>query len=445
MRPGPIVAMLLVACLLPAVPRARAQAPPPPPVPRTAAASSAESAAPGESVTPGQAAGRLTPEALDQSLTLGRQYLLNAQRPDGRFVYELDAIRGVASAERNIIREMGALWGVALFHRYEPTPATAAAVARAMRLQGRFAKRTRAGGLYLCEPDSREGTTNAMALYVLALQDFLAADHPLDPGQRARYEQDLAAAVKFILSLRMPGGRFFAGYRCADGGGFGAPEPYSDGEALLALVRAAKDSDDAALRKLVIESAGAMYVEYVRTAIQRDPVNEQTKGFYQWGSMAFYELYTTGWPGTAAYAPRTIAMARWIIGVHGVLDKPRHTGYAFEGLAVAWELARLTNDRRSQQHIGAAIDAGLSKLLTWQIGSPLAGAAVPQTFGSSPKTKGGIVSEPDDRKLRVDTVQHQMHATLLVRHLLFRPADEAAPDQGLPDGAHADESAAGGR
>src|SRR5690348_1458263 len=52
----------------------------------------------------------LTAEALDQSLALGRQYLLNIQRPDGSFIYELDANRGVDLNTRHAIREMSALW-----------------------------------------------------------------------------------------------------------------------------------------------------------------------------------------------------------------------------------------------------------------------------------------------------------------------------------------------
>lgn len=370
----------------------------------------------------------LTVEALEESLALGRQYLLNSQRSDGSIVYEVDAARGTQLGSRNIVREMGAVWGIALFHRHEPGPATAEAFIRSMRLQDTFAKQTRSGGRYLCEPASREGSTNTMAIYALALQDFLAADHPLDAKLRAKYEKDLAATVKFLLSLRMASGRFYSGYACADGRGVGAAEAYSDGEALLVLARVFKDSADPAVRKLVLESAGAMYVEYVRTAIQLNPTNEHTKGFYQWGSMAFYHLYQTGWPGTAPYAARTIALARWMTDVHGVLTKSRNTGYAFEGLAVAWDLARLTGDDKNQRHIAGVIEAGMSKLLTWQVGSPLAGAAIPETFRVTPRTKGGIVSEPEDPKLRVDTVQHQMHATLLVRWLMFRPDDAAAAD-----------------
>ena len=42
-----------------------------------------------------------------------------------------------------------------------------------------------------------------------------------------------------------------------------------------------------------------------------------------------------------------------------------------------------------------------------------------------------MLSEPDDPRLRIDMTQHQMHATLLIRWLLFRgddAADAAAAD-----------------
>ena len=409
MRPGKIVVVgILLACSLP---------------PAVSGAAWQQAGRQDPTATP-----RLTPAALDESLELGRRYLLGAQRPNGSFIYERDAARGgVDLGTRHAVREMGGLWAIAIFHRQDPTAETAGAFHRAMRLQDTFAKHTPAGGRFLCEPDAPIGSTNTLAIHGLALQDFLAADFEMAPALRAKYQRDLAATVKALLSLRMNNGRFHSGYRCRDGRGAGPPEPYSDGEAMLVLVRAAKEAgSDAALRDTVLESAALMYGQYVRSALRADPDSEDTKAFYQWGSMAFYELYTSGWPGTQAYAARTIAMARWMIDVHGVLEKTRNTGYAYEGLALAWELARLTNDRNNQRRIGDAIDRGLSKLMGWQIGGPVGGTAVPAAFRRSEAVRGGIVSRPGDPRLRIDTVQHQMNATLLVRWLLFRPAEDDA-------------------
>lgn len=372
---------------------------------------------------------KLTPQALDQSIELSRRFLLNCQREDGSFIYELDAAKGVDLGTRNAVREIGALWALSFIQRQNPTPQTAAAIVRSLKYQDLYARRTAAGGKYLTEPGAKEWTTNAVAIYALALLDFLASDEgSMDAAVRKKCQADLAATMKFLMSLRLSGGRFSSTYRVADGLGVEAPTPHSDGEVLLALVRYAKEqsTDDAALRDAVIESAAIMYSTYVRSALRADPQSEDAQGFYQWGSMAFYELYTSGWPGTESYAARTIAMAQWTIDVRGILKLPGNSCHSYEGLAVAWELARLTKDTKGQRHIGDTIERGLGKLITWQVGSPLAGDAVPKTFNRSPKSQGGVLSAPADPRIRIDTVQHQTHATQLTRWLMFRPEEADA-------------------
>jgi UDP-N-acetylmuramoyl-tripeptide--D-alanyl-D-alanine ligase len=376
----------------------------------------------------------VTAEQLDQSIDLGRTFLLSAQREDGSFVYEFDAVRGADAGTRNAIREMGGLWAIALLHRRHPTPETASAIVKALKLQDTFAKTTPGGGRYLAEPDAREWTTNTVALHMLAMQDVLATkdDKLVDAAIREKCERDLAAEAKFLLSLRLGNGRFSSTYHTTDGKGLASPTPYSDGEVLLALIRRAKqDPKDEALRQSVLESAAIMYSAYVRGALRADPNNEQTRAFYQWGSMAFYELYTAEWPGTKPYAPRAIAMARWMIDVQHINRAIDNGGHAFEGLAAAWELARLTGDAKNQQYIGAAIDRGLARLMSWQIGNaPGETEAVPKTFLRSQKARGGVVSLPGEPKIRIDTVQHQMHAEMLARKFMFRGgAEEAAIDR----------------
>jgi UDP-N-acetylmuramoyl-tripeptide--D-alanyl-D-alanine ligase len=375
---------------------------------------------------------RLDAESLDRSLALGRTFLLNAQRADGSFAYEVHAERGTDLGTRFATREMGGLWALACYHRQQPTPETAKAILKAFDFHAGHAKRTPAAELYLCEAVAPEGSTNVMAIYVLALQDFLAADQALDATRRTRLERDLADAVKFLVSLRLPGGRFYAGYRCGDGRGTGTPTPYADGECLLALARAAKAEGNAPLRDVVLESAAVMYGEYVRSALRADPKSEDAKAFYQWGSMSFYELYTAGWPGTQPYAARTVVMARWMIDVNGIADAGGNNGYAFEGLAVAWELARLTNDVKSQRHIAGAMEKVFPRLMSWQIGFSSPGGAVPKSFLANPAPRGGVLGKPADPRLRIDVTQHQMHAAMLIRQFLFprTPPDAAAAGDG---------------
>jgi hypothetical protein len=364
-------------------------------------------------------------DELDRSLELGRQFLLNCQRPDGSFIFELDAVRGVDRGTRHAAREMNGLWALALFHRRDPAPQTAVAIAKALKLQDTYAKRTGSGGRYVHEPDAREWLTSTMATYLLALQDFLAAEGEIDPEFRDKCQRDLADGVKFLLSLRLRGGRFSSLYRCSDGVGTSTPTPSADGEALLVLVRAAKDDPtNVTLRDAALESAAVMYGEYVRAALRGDPHSELTRAFYRPGSLAFYELYTSEWPGTQPYAARTITMAQWMIGVQDVVNWNGNPSSAFQGLAVAWALARLTNDVKNQQHIGTAIDRGLARLMTWQVGSPLASSRL-LLEPPSPKARGGVLAAAQNPHLFIDTTADQMHATMLARWLLFRP-DEAA-------------------
>jgi hypothetical protein len=227
----------------------------------------------------------LTAEALDQSLALGRQYLLNIQRPDGSFIYEFDAARGVDLNTRHAVREISALWMLARLHRDRPTTETSVAILRSLKLHNVYAKRTADGGRYLFEPGATEWTTNVVALYALTLLDYLATDQKFDPAARAMYERNLADTVKFLMSLRLPSGRFYPLYRVADGRGTGSPAPYSDGEALCALVRYAKEHNDAAaVREAALESAAVMYGEYVKSALRADPHSAEASAYYQWGT-----------------------------------------------------------------------------------------------------------------------------------------------------------------
>jgi hypothetical protein len=379
-------------------------------------------AAPSPTAVPGASLPPLTAEALDQSLELGRQYLLNIQRPDGSFIYELDATRGVDLNTRHAVREMSALWMLARFHRQRPSPETSVAILRGLKLQNVYAKRAPAGGgRYLSEPGAAEWTTNVVALYALTLLDYLATDQKLDPAVRAGYERNLADTAKFLMSLRLPTGRFSPLYRVADGSGTGSPAPYADGEALYALVRYAKECNDSAVREAVLESAAVMYGEYVKSALRADPHSDAATAFYQWGTMAFHELHTSGWPDTKPYAARAIAMARWMTDVNKVATQPGNMGPALEGLAVAWELARLTGDTKDQQIIANALNQGLAKLLTWQIGNPNAtsSGAVPATFLRSSKSRGGVVTFENDPRIRTDMVMHALNAELLARQFMF--------------------------
>jgi hypothetical protein len=360
----------------------------------------------------------LTRELLDQSIALATQYLLNSQKTVGNFVYEYDFLRRQEGYSDNEVRQAGALWGLALAHLYSPSDATAAAVVRGLAFFKGRSRLTPDGRRFIVYPGSREGRTGTLSLVALALVEFLRADYPTPT--REAYERDLVEYIRFALSLRREDGRFHSAYSFDSAAGYGEPSGYYDGETLLMLVKAARYAGHGELKDIAVGSAESMYEHYMVRGRKEDPQAMLPKSFYQWGSMAFYELYTAGWPGMEKFAGRTIEMARWMIDERDVLSRRGNTGYAYEGLSVAWELARLTNRKEDMDCIEGAIRKGLPQLITWQVGGPAQNAFLRRHPTRDKLAVGGCMNGEADPVLRMDTTQHQAHAMMLVRRFLYR-------------------------
>ncbi|MDH3585415.1 MAG: hypothetical protein OER86_14525, partial [Phycisphaerae bacterium] len=208
--------------------------------------------------------------------------------------------------------------------------------------------------------------------------------------------------------------------------GIEPPNPYFDGESLLALAKAARYLGRDALRPLIIESAEAMYGRYVLRALAEEPDSDMTKGFYQWGSMSFFELVQAGWPGTEAFARRTVELAHWQIDVHRTLEQLGNTSYAHEGLVCAAELARGIGDEAAAAKIAQVVDTGLARLISWQVGSPRANAYLREQGSIHPGALGGAMNTANTPLLRIDVTQHQMHAVILARRYLYPSSPPSA-------------------
>lgn len=359
----------------------------------------------------------LSRETLDRSLELGRAYLLNNQTPAGNFNYQYHVLGKRFLTGDSEVRQAGALWGLALIHHDHPTAKTREAIIKGLSFFHRHSEVTEDGRRFVVYPDSSSGSTGTVALVALTLIDFLrAAD---DFEGRDELETELGQYLDFLLSLRRADGHFYGGYSNTDGLPMGEPSPYFDGESLLALTKAARYLDRSALRPLIVESAASMYERWVDFALIEDPDSPLTKGFYQWGSMSYYELYTSKWPGTEVWAGRVIDLAYWMIDVHRTLDRRRNTAYAYEGIIAAWELARLTNHQEAQKKLGDVIAVGLTKLTSWQVGGPLENPFFGTRKISDRLAVGGVMNAANDPLLRIDVTQHQMHAVLLARRFVF--------------------------
>ncbi|MHC4470765.1 MAG: hypothetical protein ACYS99_07350 [Planctomycetota bacterium] len=368
---------------------------------------------------PAKESGRkLTREILDASLAKGTEYLLASQKPAGDFVYQYDLVRSREIAGISPVRQAGALWGIALIHQEHPRPETAEAFARGFKFFLAHSRLTEDGRRYIVYPGSAGGRTGTVALASLALIEVLRSDP--DPEDGVEYAKRLDEFLAFLWSLRTPRGQFHRGYEHDDGAPAGPPSPYFDGETLLALVKAARYLDyEDEYRERVLESAEETYRVNVVAALKAHPDSNTTKGFYQWGSMAFLEIHGAGWDPSGRFARRTVELAHWMIDVHRTLARRKNTAYAHEGMISAWELARRLGDEASRRKIGSVVDEGLRKLTTWHVGGPVPNEFLTRNPTDDPKAVGGVMNAKDDPVLRIDVAQHQMHAVLLARRFIY--------------------------
>jgi hypothetical protein len=379
---------------------------------------SAPSGPTGTGAEPGAKARRLTRGTLDESLAAGRGFLLRWQRPEGRFFYEYDFIARTDSQSDNSVRQAGALWGLALMHADRPTPETAAAVRRGLAFFDGISHRSEEGGSYIMYPGEKSGSTGTVALVGLALVEMIRVER--DAVRRDLMRAKVNEYIQFLLTLRRGWG--FAG-RFGRRGPGPVLVPYSDGEALLLLCKAARYTGREDLKPLALQLAEGMYQIYVREALRNDRDSDLTKGFYQWGTMAWFELCDADWPDADVYAERAVRLAYWMIDDHRTLARKRNTAYAQEGLICAWELARRSGNAAAQAKIGNVIDKGLAKLTSWQVGGPTQNAWLRNNISRDLRAIGGVMNGRADPRLRVDVTQHQMHAVILARRFIYRAAD----------------------
>ncbi len=367
----------------------------------------------------------LTREALETSLRLGGEFLVRHQNARGTFDYEYDWRTHELSKEDNQVRQAGALWGLTLLPiPAEPAAAAAlsAAILDGLGFYAEHSALTATGGRYPIYagangPDA-EGSMGTAALVALSLIDFLRNLGPAAETVAAPARQALAEYLKFLVQSRDPKGLWFGHYAHGDGRAFGDASSYSDGESLLALVEAAKFLNHDELWPVIKDAALAGHRHNVEEALAANPDSDVTKGYYQWSSMALYELATSAHAGDAPYGDWLLVLSDWIVDVHQILERTRNTGYSFEGIIPAYGLAKARGDAGRAAKLECVIREGLGKLITWQVGNP---SFVHRTDdgASDPSGQGGVQNGADDPGLRIDVTQHQMHATALALRFLL--------------------------
>lgn len=358
---------------------------------------------------------RLTRADLDFGIELGGRYLLSAQRPEGNFVSEVDWTTGEVSPGDNAVRQAGSTWGMALLYRETRDPAHRAALDRAL-VRWDSDARTVDGRRWQAQHGARRGRLRAVALIGTSLLDRLAAPEGLaDP---AATRASLDALCTFIEGTRLPDGGFGGIYNPEAGTHSDSADPYSSGESLLLLTRCGLELGDPDRVARALAWAEEDYDKFVAKPLAKEPDPDLSKAYYQWSSMSWFALADAGHE-SEKWGRRLIEQAIWMVNVHRTLTRSSNTGYAYEGIVPAWEWARRTGDDQTAGKLACVIHQGLRKLCSWQLGHPLASAAL----RSAPtRFHGAVQNHAKEPTLRIGVTQHQVHALIIARR--FR-VDEA--------------------
>jgi hypothetical protein len=365
---------------------------------------------------------RLTREVLLQSARQGCAALAANQRPAGNFNYEYNFVARTQSESDNQVRQAGALWGVAFCYAFDHDATTRAALERGLDFFRRHSTRRGDGALIPRYPGKVSVQTGTAALVSLALIDYLRAAIDLPPERRRVLESMLDGYLILLQSLQFNSGAFSSGLIRGIDVEIGRGSPYYDGETLLALIEAAKYLGRRELLPVIQKAAARLAQKYTVEAWRKSRNPDDTKSFYQWGTMAFAEYQDAGWPHADLYADAALALSWWVINVHGVGTRSFNTGYAYEGLVQAWRIAQKRGDEAAASRLLHTIDAGLYQLTTFQVEGPLIkkNRFLLLHRTSDPLAVGAILNEPNRPTMRLDVTQHQMHAVLLALDSIYQ-------------------------
>ena len=367
----------------------------------------------GEACGPGLSRGEA-----DQSLALGRAFMLNNQWPAGNFAYEYDWRAKSDSKDDNEVRQAGATWGMGLMLHDAPDDAEVRdALLKALDFWDQQAV-DEAGRRYLFYKGAEKGSTGMIALVALAHIELLRSGAELSPERRAKVQTDLTGLLATIRAQRADDGGFFSYYR-KNLTPYRKPNPYADGEAVLALTKAAKYTGHTERFDEVVGWVKKDYVRNVANARDKDPDSDTTKGYYQWSSMTWFELANSDVAGKGPWEDWLMELAVWMIDTHRTLKRTRNTSYAYEGIIPAYETARKKGDPREAK-FRCVIDQGMRKLTSWQLGHPLAVSYVSKADPADTRGRGGIQNIHNEPGLRIDVTQHQMHAVILHRRYVAK-------------------------
>lgn len=377
---------------------------------------------------------KMSADSLAAPRSLGCAFLNNWQLPEGNFRYMYDWTDKSWVEDDHQVRQAGSLWGVGTCYRHEATERGKEVLDKGLAFW--FTNTVPGpveGSLNLKYPGDPWMHSGTVALVALAIVEYLKSDAPMDEASTADLNTKLDGYLKFLQWMQLKNGHISDRFDHRSNKRRERSSPYYDGESLLAMTKAARQLDRAWLVPTIERAAASMAKTYTIKSWAKDRDSNETKGFFQWGSMSFAEYYVAGWKDKDLYGDVANSLGFWMIHTHRTLSRRRNHAYAIEGLVANWRIANLRKDIPAQTDLLFNLDRSLHKLFQWQIGGPLApkntwlkdqGKDDPLAVGgimNARKPSGAPVKKDVSHQLRIDVTQHQMHATTMALEHVFVP------------------------
>lgn len=365
----------------------------------------------------------ITRTILANSIEMARTYMLNHQKEDGSFIYAMDIESGEVIDKDNQVRQAGALWGLSSLNRDRFNEPTRRAVILGINFFETKVNMLKSGKRCFVYPKFDRIDTGAVALFSLSLIEFLRGQEKyLDAEAKQKYTDLLNTHLDFLRSMEMQDGSWAGNYNLQYGIADTTPSPYYDGECTLAYCKAARYLGRTDLLERIDYSMPLLIARYTIEAWKENRNSEETKGFYQWGCMAFAEYAEAGWEKhKQLVSDAAKALTWWLLYETKVEYKNGNTGYSVEGLMGAYRIAKLEGDTELQEKIKEKVLFIMANLMSWQYKGPFMkyNPMLSNLKQVAARSDGGITMAQDSTMVRIDIVQHQLHAMLLMMEHLF--------------------------
>ncbi len=330
-------------------------------------------------------------------------WLINNQKPEGDFVYEMVSATATPTEDNNIVRQAGVLYGLAQLLSTSETPQLSGAFKKNLEYF-RSITATVSAERAAIELDGYR-PSNATALVVLGLTEYMDADKSRQTTQNLEY---LTRLTNYLVSTQASHSAYFNDF---------IPTPkesdYNNGETMYALIRSFRITGAPATLESV-RKAAEYFMDHYGTS-------DFNASFFSWGMAGFSYLYRVDprdeyWQFLRTYADKYLnERGEWYeFALAGRQDAEIPPGAAVyqEGVAhIAWIAKEKENDlyRKLSRHTLRVLE----RLLRYEVNSPVGKYAVEDM-----RMNGAICATATCETTRIDFMQHNISAIVLYLRFL---------------------------